>query len=288
VVSLAHVQSITPSFLTSGNPSMTYGTDLREAQRIIREVFHYGDSSYLELALMENDLMDATSWIFLTDTQISSLTYMGEDGAKHPLYLDDYLMLLVFKLYVSRQLASGTHSDVINVSCDDFDTFVRSDVGVYVIQKYWSMFTVAPAASVNCVKSPKLVTYSQPVDDNCDTRPKTSSHSSKSETDPICLEKSHTAMGASTQDDSVVKNKSDNIAIEHNIKDIHLEDDKSIEIVFYETNEPTDVFSESFAEPLVATTTPFFHPDTDHDDYSAGSIFESANVNMAMDKACRH
>jgi hypothetical protein len=70
------------------------------------------------------------------DTQISTLTYIGEDGAKHPMHLDDYLMLLVFKLYISRQLASGTHSDVINVSCDDFDTFVRSDVDVYVIQKY--------------------------------------------------------------------------------------------------------------------------------------------------------
>jgi hypothetical protein len=125
------------------------------------------------------------------------------------------------------------------------------------------------------------------VDDNYDTRPKTSSHSSKSDTDPICLEneKSDTAMGASTQDDSVVKNKSNNIAIEHNIKDIHLEDDKSIEIVFYETNEHTDVFSESFAEPFVAATTSNSYPDTDYDDYSAGSIFESANVNMAMDKA---
>jgi hypothetical protein len=105
-------------------------------------------------------------------------------------------------------------------------------------------------------------------------------------------------MGASTQDDSVVKNESNNIAIEHNIKDVHLEDNKSIEIVFYETNEPTivfdetneptDVFSESFAELFVAALTPFFHPDTDYDDYSAGSIFESANVNMAMDKARRH
>jgi hypothetical protein len=106
--------------------------------------------------------MDVMSWIFLTDTQISTLTYLGEDGAKHPLHLDDYLMLLVFKLYISRQLASGTPSDVINVSCDDFDTFVRSDVGVFVIQKYQSMFTVAPATSVNRVESPKLVTHSQP------------------------------------------------------------------------------------------------------------------------------
>jgi hypothetical protein len=127
--------------------------------------------------------------------------------------------------------------------------------------------------------------YSQPVDNNYDTRPKMSSHSSKSDTDPNCLEneKSDTAMGASTRDDSVVKNESNNIAIEHNIKDIHLEDDKSIEIVFYETNEPTDLFNELLAEAFVATaTTPFFHPDTDYDDYSAGSIFESANVNMAM------
>jgi hypothetical protein len=45
--------------------------------------------------------MDVTSWMFWTDTQISTLTYMGEDGAKHPLHPDDYLMLLVFKLYVS-------------------------------------------------------------------------------------------------------------------------------------------------------------------------------------------
>jgi hypothetical protein len=51
------------------------------------------------------------------------------------------------------------------------------------------------------------------------------SHSSKSYTDPICLEddKSDTAMGTSTQDDSVVKNESDNIAIEQSIKDIQLE-----------------------------------------------------------------
>jgi hypothetical protein len=134
--------------------------------------------------------------------------------------------------------------------------------------------------------------YSQPADVNYDTRPETSSHSSKSYTDPICLEddKSDTAMGASTQDDSVVKNKSDNIAIEQNIKGVQLEDNEteSIEIVFYETNEPTDVFNESFAESFVAATTPFFHPDTAYDDYSAGSIFELANVNMAMAKACRH
>jgi hypothetical protein len=97
---------------------MTSRTDLLEAQRIIREVFHYGDSSYLKLALTENELMDVTSWMFLTDTQISTLTYMGEDGAKHPLHLDDYLMLLVFKLHVSSKLASGTHSDAINVSFD--------------------------------------------------------------------------------------------------------------------------------------------------------------------------
>jgi hypothetical protein len=90
-------------------------------------------------------------------------------------------------------------------------------------------------------------------------------------------------MGASTQDDSVVENRSDNIAIEQNIKDVQLEDNESIEIVFYETNEPTDVFSELFAELFVAATTPFFHSDTDYDDYSAGSIFESANINMPMD-----
>jgi hypothetical protein len=45
VVSLVCAQSVTPSFLTSGIPSMTYGTDHQEAQHIIREVFHYGDSS---------------------------------------------------------------------------------------------------------------------------------------------------------------------------------------------------------------------------------------------------
>jgi hypothetical protein len=63
--------------------------------------------------------------------------------------------------------------------------------------------------------------------------------------DPTCLEdgKSDTAMGASTQDDSVVENTSNNIAIDQNIKDIQLEDDESIEIVFYETNERTDVFN---------------------------------------------
>jgi hypothetical protein len=66
VVSLLHAQSVTPSFLTSGNLCMTYRTDLQEAQCIIREVFHYGDSLYLELALTENDFMDVTSWIFLT------------------------------------------------------------------------------------------------------------------------------------------------------------------------------------------------------------------------------
>jgi hypothetical protein len=57
---------------------MTYGTDLQEAQHIIREVFHYGDSSYLELALTENELMDVTSWMFLTDTQISTLKPIWE------------------------------------------------------------------------------------------------------------------------------------------------------------------------------------------------------------------
>ena len=111
---------------------MTYGTDLQEAQRNLREVFHYGDNSYLELALTENDLMDATSWMYLTNEQISSLTFTGDDGAIHPLHPDDYLMLLVFKLYVSSQLASGTQFDTSNVSCDDFDMFVRSDVGAYV------------------------------------------------------------------------------------------------------------------------------------------------------------
>jgi hypothetical protein len=47
--------------------------------------------------------------------------------------------------------------------------------------------------------------------------------------DPICLEgeKSDTAMGASTHDDSVVENESDNIAIEQTIKDV--EDNESIE-----------------------------------------------------------
>jgi hypothetical protein len=113
---------------------MTYRTDLKEAQRIICEVFHYGDSLYLELALTENELMDVTLWMVLTDTQISTLTFTGEDGAKHPLHPDDYLMLLVFKLYVSSKLASGTHSDAINVSCDDF-------VVANVIQTYQSMFT---------------------------------------------------------------------------------------------------------------------------------------------------
>jgi hypothetical protein len=61
---------------------------------------------------------------------------------------------------------------------------------------------------------------------------------------------------------------------------------ESIEIVFYETNERTYVFNESFAKSFVAATTPFFHPDTDYGDYSAGSVFELANVNMPMDKAC--
>jgi hypothetical protein len=48
------------------------------------------------------------------------------------------------------------------------------------------------------------------------------------------------------------------------------------------------VFIESFAELFVAATTPFFRPDTDYDDYSAGSILVLAHINMPMDKACRH
>jgi hypothetical protein len=163
--------------------------------------------------------MDATLWMLLTDTQISTLTFTGDDGAKHPLHPDDYLMLLVFKLYVSSKLASGTHSNTINVSRDDFDMFVCSIVGANVIQTY---LTVASAASVNRVESLKLVTYGQPVNDNYDARSETSSCSFTSYTDPTCLDdgKSDTAMGASTQDDSVVENKSDNIAIEQNIKDV--------------------------------------------------------------------
>jgi hypothetical protein len=64
---------------------------------------------------------------------------------------------------ISSKLASGMHSDTINVSCDDFDMFVRSDVVANVIQTYQSMFTVVSAASVNRVEALKLVTYNQPV-----------------------------------------------------------------------------------------------------------------------------
>jgi hypothetical protein len=127
------------------------------------------------------------------------------------------------------------------------------------------MFTVASAASVNRVESPKFI-YGQPVNDNYDTRSETLSCSSMSYTDPTCLEdgKSDMVMGASTQDDSVVENESDNIAIDQNIKDVQLEDNESIEIVFYEMNDRTDVFNELFAELFVAATTPCFHPDTDY------------------------
>jgi hypothetical protein len=33
--------------------------------------------------------MDVTVWMLLMDTQISTLTFMGEDCAKHPLRPDD-------------------------------------------------------------------------------------------------------------------------------------------------------------------------------------------------------
>jgi hypothetical protein len=58
--------------------------------------------------------------------------------------------------------------------------------------------------------------------------------------------------------------------------------------VFYEAKEPINVFNESFAESFVAATTPFFRPDTDYSDYSTGSVLEPTNVNMPIDKVCRH
>jgi len=291
------------------DPTTMYGTVLQEAQRIVREVLCYGDNSYLEQALTENDLMDVTFWVCFTDVQVASLTYKGDDGATHPLHPDDYIMLLVFKLYVSTQLASGTHLNTANVSCDDFDMYVRSDVGKRAIQAYQSMFTVVPASNVNNVELPKSTKCRQPVCNDYETSAELTSSSSSLYTEPICLEvesKSDTANEARTQDDCVVTDKSINlvsydystetmddvsndITIEQNIKDVQLEEDtKSIEIVFYEAKEPTNVFNESFAESFVAATTPFFRPDTDYRDYSTGSVLEATNVNMPIDKVCRH
>jgi hypothetical protein len=236
------------------SPSMTPGTDLQEAQRIIRKVFHYGDNSYLELTLTENEVMDVISWMCLTDPQIASMTCTGDNGVIHPLHPDDYLMLLVFKLYVSSQLASGTHFDVPNVSCDDLDMFVRSDVGMYAIQTYRSMFTVGPSANVNQVELPKSIKRRQPVYNDYDSMAElTSSSISSSYTDPICLEdnKSDMVKEASTHNDDDVtdesinivsydsnetmKDVSSDITIKQNNEDVQLEEDTSIEIVFYET-----------------------------------------------------
>jgi hypothetical protein len=48
------------------------------------------------------------------------------------------------------------------------------------------------------------------------------------------------------------------------------------------------VFNDSFAESFVAATTPFFCPDTDYSDYGTGSVVEPTNVDMPIDKVCRH
>ena len=97
---------------------------------MIREVFGKGRDSILELAFVENRLMNVKKWLTLDDTQLKSLTYTDPtDQQEKKLKIGDYHEVRVLRAWVHYKRANGEPKDYngINTTFAEFDEFLYSN-----------------------------------------------------------------------------------------------------------------------------------------------------------------
>jgi spermidine synthase len=85
----------------------------QQAQRMVREVFGNGPGSSLELALVENNMMDVLAWLTCDDQQFKELEYTDASNNNNIKILKygDYHKIRILRAMVFYKRANGAGDD---------------------------------------------------------------------------------------------------------------------------------------------------------------------------------
>ena len=130
---------------------------------MIREVFDKGNDSILELAFVENRLMNVKKWLTLDDTQLKSLTYTDPvDQKEKTLKIGDYHEVRVLRAWVHYKRANGEPKDYngINTTFAEFDEFLYSNECIRIMMAAQPLPNLGsmPVAAMSTVQS-ELATF---------------------------------------------------------------------------------------------------------------------------------
>jgi hypothetical protein len=122
-------------------------TRMQQATRMVREVFGNGAGSNLELALVENNMMDVLSWLSADDSIFKELEYtdaLNNNNSKQLKY-GDYHKIRILRAMVFWKRANGEDDtyDATDITQDEFDTFMASSECIRI------MISSAPVPNLN-------------------------------------------------------------------------------------------------------------------------------------------
>ena len=130
---------------------------------MIREVFDKGKDSILELAFVENRLMNVKKWWTLTDSQLTSMKYTDPvDQKEKTLKIGDYHEVRIFRAWVTYKRASGEPQDYtgLNTTYEEFDEFLYSNECIRIMMAAQPLpnFGSMPPSTMSTVQT-ELATF---------------------------------------------------------------------------------------------------------------------------------
>jgi hypothetical protein len=126
-------------------------TRQQEAERMIREVFDKGTGSALELAFVENSLMNVKKWLSLDDILLKSLQYTDPNDKKEKsLKIGDIQEVRIWRAFVHYQRANGEDKSYMgaDITHDEFDEFFGSNECIRIMMAMQPMANLGPTPNV--------------------------------------------------------------------------------------------------------------------------------------------
>jgi hypothetical protein len=122
-------------------------TRMQQATRMVRDVFGNGAGSSLELALVENNMMDVLVWLSVDDSVFKELEYADASNKNNPkrLKYGDYHKIRVLRAMVFYMRANGEDDmyDATDITQDEFNQFMSSSECIRI------MISSAPVPNLN-------------------------------------------------------------------------------------------------------------------------------------------
>jgi hypothetical protein len=126
-------------------------TRQQEAERMIREVLYKGTDSILELAFVENRLMNIRKWLSLDHAQLKDLEYTDpDDQQEKSLKLGDYHEVRVLRALVHYKRANGESKtyDGTGITPEESDEFLGSNEYIRIMIASQPLPNVGPMPNV--------------------------------------------------------------------------------------------------------------------------------------------